>query len=98
MGRLRYTCKERSETGTSFAASPSSSVFLAKIGPHENKRRKVSIMDGPEAGAARGGQRDASLRVRVAIVQGRSEKFREKSTGHFTSGKTTGKPTSPGPP
>ena len=55
-GKQRYTCKERSETGTSFAASPSSSsVFLAKIGPHENNRRKVSIcMDGREAGAAQG--------------------------------------------
>ena len=55
-GKQRYTCKERSETGTSFAASPSSSsVFLAKIGPHENNRRKVSMcVDGREAGAAQG--------------------------------------------
>ena len=57
------TCKECGGNGTSLAASPSSSsVFLAKIGPHENRRRKVSIYGwlllfyGWEGGQAHGGR------------------------------------------
>ena len=77
-GKQRYTCKERSETGTSFAASPSSSsVFLAKIGPHENNRRKVSIcMDGREAGAAQGAAAAGGTRVDVEVFWG------VKQSGH----------------
>ena len=42
-------------TGTSLAASPSSSsLFLAKIGPHENRRRKVSIYGWPGGWGCRG--------------------------------------------